>query len=72
MKYLGVYQRYVKIPQCGHIEDGLEYITFYAKKNIASLAICSSSRESLISEFECPKRMFFFYHADFLTQKSFA
>ena len=31
---------YVKIPQCGYIEHGLEYIMFYVKKRIAHLAVC--------------------------------
>ena len=32
MKSLGVYYWYVKIPQCGYMEHGLEYIMFYVKK----------------------------------------
>ena len=31
MKCLGLYHLYIKIPQCGYIEHGLEYITFYNK-----------------------------------------
>ena len=33
MKSFGVSHWYVKITQCGYIEHGLEYITFYLKKN---------------------------------------
>ena len=32
---------YVKIPCCGYMEHGLEYITFYVHKHMTSLAICS-------------------------------
>ena len=38
MKSLGVYYWYVKIPQCGCVEHGLKYITFYVEKYIAYLA----------------------------------
>ena len=29
------------MPQCGCVEHGLEYFSFYVKKNIAHLAACS-------------------------------
>ena len=41
MKSFGVYYWYVKMPQCGCVEHGLEYITFYVKKYIAHLVACS-------------------------------
>ena len=31
---------YVKVPQCKYMEHGLEYITFYVKKYMASLQVC--------------------------------
>ena len=34
MESLGVYYWYVKMPRRGCVEHGLEYITFYVKKNI--------------------------------------
>ena len=37
----GVYYWYVKVPQCGCMERGLEYITFYAQKHTAPLPIYS-------------------------------
>ena len=40
MKFLGEYNWYVKIPQCGYMERGLKYILFYVQKHIAPLAIC--------------------------------
>ena len=41
MKSLGVYYRYVKMPQCWYVEYGLEYFSFYVQKHIAHLAACS-------------------------------
>ena len=41
MKSLGVYLWYVKMPRCGWVEHGLEYITFYVQKHIAHLTVCS-------------------------------
>ena len=41
MKSLGVYYLYVKMPQCGCVEHGLENITFYIKEYIVHLAACS-------------------------------
>ena len=41
MKSLGVYYWYVKMPQCGCVEHGLEYITFYVEKHIEYKAACS-------------------------------
>ena len=32
---------YVKIPEYGYMEHGLEYITFYIQKHLARLAVCS-------------------------------
>ena len=32
---------YVNIPQYGNMKHGLEYITFYAQKHMATLAVCS-------------------------------
>ena len=43
MKSLGIYYRYVKMPQCGCVEPGLEYIMFYVQKHIAHLVACSGS-----------------------------
>ena len=44
MKSLWVYFWYVKIPQRGYMEHGLEYITFYVLKKLhkAPVAICSN------------------------------
>ena len=41
---LGVYFWYVKIPQCGYMSHGLEYmyVTFYVQKHIAPPGICSN------------------------------
>ena len=39
-KSLGVYYWCVKIPQCGYMEHGLYYVTFYVQKRIADLAMC--------------------------------
>ena len=41
MKSLEVYYWYVKMPRCGCVEHGLEYIMFYIKKCIEHLAACS-------------------------------
>ena len=41
MKSLGLCYGYVKILHCGHMEHGLEYNTFYVKKYMALLAVCS-------------------------------
>ena len=41
MKSLGVYYWHVKMPRCGCVEHGLEYITFHVQKHIAHLAACS-------------------------------
>ena len=41
MKSLGVYYWYVKMPRCGCVEHGLQYITFYAQQHIAHLAACT-------------------------------
>ena len=38
MKSLGVCYWYIKMPQCGCVEHGLEYTTFYVQKHIAHLA----------------------------------
>ena len=38
MKSLGECYWYVKMPRCGCVEHGLEYITFYVKKHIVHLA----------------------------------
>ena len=40
MKSFGVYHWYVKMPPCGCVEHGLEYITFYVKKYIEHLVAC--------------------------------
>ena len=40
MRSLGVCYWYVKMPQCGCMEYGLEYITFYVQKPMASFAAC--------------------------------
>ena len=40
MKSLGVCYWYVKMTQCRYVEHGLEYITFYVKKQ-TPLAVCS-------------------------------
>ena len=37
MKFLEVCYWYVKMPQCGCVEHGLAYITFYVQKHIAHL-----------------------------------
>ena len=42
-KLLGVYFCYVKMPQCGCLEHGLEYILFYVQKHIRQFAACSRS-----------------------------
>ena len=41
MKSLGIYYWYVKMPRCGCLEHGLEYLSFYVQKHIADLAACS-------------------------------
>ena len=33
MNSLGVYYRYVKMPRCGGVEHGLEYIKFYVQRH---------------------------------------
>ena len=40
MKSLELYYWYINLPQCGYVEHGLKYITFYVQKHIAPLAIC--------------------------------
>ena len=37
MKSLGAFYWYVKMPQCGCVEHGLEYIKFYVQKHIVPL-----------------------------------
>ena len=39
-KSFGICYWYVKIPQCGYMENGLKHITFYVQKHIAALARC--------------------------------
>ena len=39
MKSLGVCYWYVKMPQCGCVEHGLAYTTFYVQKHRAHLAV---------------------------------
>ena len=41
MKSLGICYWCVKIPQGGDMEHALEYITFYVKKHMAYLGVCS-------------------------------
>ena len=41
MKSLGVCYWYVRIQQCRYKKHGLEHITFYVKKYMAPLAVCS-------------------------------
>ena len=41
MKSLGVYYQLIKIPQCGYMEHGLEYVAFKVRKHMAPLAVCS-------------------------------
>ena len=36
-KWFGLYYWYVKIPQCGYVQHGLQYITFYVQKHIATM-----------------------------------
>ena len=43
MKSFGPCYVYAKMPWCGCMEHGLEYITCYVQKHIALLGICSSS-----------------------------
>ena len=43
MKCLEVYYWYVKMPRCGYVEHGLEYLSFYVQKYIAYLTACSGS-----------------------------
>ena len=39
-KSFGVYYWYVKIPQCGYMENGLKDVAFYVQKHIAPWTIC--------------------------------
>ena len=41
MKSLAVCYWYVKMPWCGCVERGLEYVMFYVQKYIAHLVACS-------------------------------
>ena len=41
MKSLGLYYWYVKMPRCGCVHHGLEYITFCVQKYITHLVACS-------------------------------
>ena len=41
MKSLGVYYWYVKMPRCGCVDHGPDYIMYYVQKHIVYLAACS-------------------------------
>ena len=41
MESLGVCYWYVRIPQCGYMEQGLAPITFYVQKHMTPLGLCS-------------------------------
>ena len=38
--HLSIINPSIKIPQCGCMEDGLNYIMFYVKKHIAHVSMC--------------------------------
>ena len=44
MKSFGVYYWYVKMPQWGCVQHGIEYIMFYVQKHIAYLSACPGPR----------------------------
>ena len=41
MKSLGICYWYVNMPLCDCVEHGLEYVTFYVKKHVTPLMVCS-------------------------------
>ena len=45
---------YSKLPQCGYMEHGLEYITFYVQKHVAPLAVCSGLKMVRDKPLEAP------------------